>query len=158
MSELILPLKNWKTDYKTEWRKEVWKEYYKSEITHLKGVHPKILIGKKLVRIKISAGFYRIHKKIQKETLSKWDLKFLTYKYSYFVVTDFILNDIGLFAVIENLVFNELVKCDFRVEKKFFRERTWEELIKRVMRPKRLVKMSALYGLDLVEYMEQMGF
>jgi hypothetical protein len=57
MSELILPLKNWKTDYKTEWKKEVWKGY-KNEITHLKGVHPQILTGKKWVMIKISAGFY----------------------------------------------------------------------------------------------------
>jgi hypothetical protein len=47
MSELILPLKNGKTDYKNEWNKEVWKRYYEFEITHFKGVHPKILIGKK---------------------------------------------------------------------------------------------------------------
>jgi hypothetical protein len=102
--------------------------------------------------------FYRIHKKIQKKTLSKWDLKFLTYKYSVFVIKDFILNDIGLFAVIENLVFNELVKCDFRVEKKFFRECTWEELMKRVMRPNRLLKIAECYNLHLMDYMEIMGW
>ena len=69
MSELILPLKNWNTDYKTEWNKEVWKGYYEYEITRLKGKHPNILIGKKWVTIKISARFYRIHKKIQRQNI-----------------------------------------------------------------------------------------
>jgi hypothetical protein len=86
------------------------------------------------------------------------DFKFLTYKYSVFVIKDFILNDIGLFAVIENWVFNEIVKCNFRVEKRFFRERTWEELIQRVMRPDRIVRLAGLYGLDLTEYMELLNW
>jgi hypothetical protein len=95
---------------------------------------------------------------IRKKSLTKWDLKFLTANHSLFVIKDFLFNDIGLFVVIENAVFNEIVKSYRKIHKNQFRQHIWCEMIQRVMRPDRLVKIAECYGYDLVEYMDLMGF
>jgi hypothetical protein len=85
-------------------------------------------------------------------------LKFFICKHSNFAIKDFILNDVGLLVVLENAVFNEIVESYRKIHKNQFRERIWCEMIERVMRPNRLLKMSGLYGLELVEYMDFMGW
>jgi hypothetical protein len=96
--------------------------------------------------------------RITKKSLSKWQLKLITDKYSHLVIKEYIFNDVGLFVVLENAVFNEIVECHTKIHKNLFRQHIWCEIIEQVMRPDRLVKMAGLYDLGLMDYMDLMGF
>jgi hypothetical protein len=54
--------------------------------------------------------------------------------------------------------FCDVIVAEVEKMKTYFRERIWCELIERTMRPDRLVKIAGLYGLDLTEYIDLMGF
>jgi hypothetical protein len=162
MSELMLPLVIWNIDTpNTDWK--VYEDEVFLLLSNISNLKFDIKFKKYSVLIQIIEPSFNIDdiiidNIIRKNTLSTWDWKFLTDKYSNFVIKDFLYNDVGLFVVIENAVFNEIVECHRKIHKNIFRQFIWCEMIQRCMRPNRLLKMAGLYGLDLTEYMELMGW
>jgi hypothetical protein len=182
MSELMLPLRIW-SDYKISPKESAMRYWFISRVGRRyrddnKEFYPfKINVKRKWVYVSVMTATYigsyceelgyepikfgidHLVNRIPKKYFHKWDLeRFKKRKYSYFLVKEFVHNEIGFFAVIESKVENEIINYYYERQKKIFREHIWCEMIQRVMRPKRLVKMAGLYDLGLMDYMDLMGF
>jgi hypothetical protein len=164
MTEITFPLLIWKRDY---WggashcldffqnKDKIWS---RKNITDF---IPHIRETKRFFKLRLNdnvEGYVVGWSRITKKSLSKWQLKLITDKYSHLVIKEYIFNDVGMFVVIENAVFNEIVECHRKIHKNQFCQHIWCEMIKRVMRPDRLVKMAGLYDLGVMDYIDLMGF